>query len=430
MANAATEPARTLPPRGTAMLAFGLMVAFMTVQGSLENSFAPLQSEMAAELRLTDAQSSMVSASYLVAFALFQLPAGMLVDRFGPARLLPWVVLATGVSALLMAQGSGMANQVAARAILGLTGACIFPAAAAMARASAPMGAFAFLMGLADFSLGAGGMIGVLAGNAAENAFGWRNALLLGAALALPFSLLLRAAVGPRWFGPAAAPTVPGAPGTPATAAPRESPFAGVADVLRRRETWLAMLVMCGGMGTFCGFGGMWNMKLAESWAWREPQAAIISSCFYAGMAIGAPVTGWLGGRFGPRRVLLAGMAAALPLFLFWLLVPVAWPLWFDASNVGAIGFALSSVVLAYEVATHALPANRVASAIAVLNLAGVLAGAALEIIPGIVASMVRASPLGTMQAANAVFALSLAGTLAAAWWLPRGACHHSGPPE
>lgn len=419
MATAAAEPARTLPPRGTAVLAFGLMVAFMTVQGSLENAFAPLQSEMAAELRLTDAQSSMVSASYLVAFAAFQLPAGMLVDRLGVARLLPWVVLATGVSALLMAQGSGMANQMAARAILGLTGACIFPAAAAMARASAPMAAFAFLMGMADFSLGAGGMFGVLAGNAAENAFGWRNALLLGAALALPFAVLLRVTVHARWFGP-----------TGGTADPRESPFAGIADVMRRRDTWLAMLVMCGGMGTFCGFGGMWNLKLAESWAWREPEATIISSCFYAGMAIGAPVTGWLGGRFGPRRVLLAGMAAALPLFLFWLLVPVAWPLWFDACNVGVIGFALSTVVLAYEVATCGLPARRVASAIAVLNLAGVLAGAVLELIPGIVASIVHASPLRTTQAANAVFALSLAGTLAAAWWLPRGVHHHSGPPE
>jgi MFS family permease len=419
MATAAAEPARTLPPRGTAVLAFGLMVAFMTVQGSLENAFAPLQSEMAAELRLTDAQSSMVSASYLVAFAAFQLPAGMLVDRLGVARLLPWVVLATGVSALLMAQGSGMANQMAARALLGLTGACIFPAAAAMARASAPMAAFAFLMGMADFSLGAGGMFGVLAGNAAENAFGWRNALLLGAALALPFAVLLRVTVHARWFGP-----------TGGAADPRESPFAGIADVMRRRDTWLAMLVMCGGMGTFCGFGGMWNLKLAESWAWREPEATIISSCFYAGMAIGAPVTGWLGGRFGPRRVLLAGMAAALPLFLFWLLVPVAWPLWFDACNVGVIGFALSTVVLAYEVATCGLPARRVASAIAVLNLAGVLAGAVLELIPGIVASIVHASPLRTTQAANAVFALSLAGTLAAAWWLPRGVHHHSGPPE
>lgn len=428
MATAAAEPARMLPPRGTAMLAFGLMVAFMTVQGSLENAFAPLQSEMAAELRLTDAQSSVVSASYLVAFASFQLPAGMLVDRLGVARLLPWVVLATGVSALLMAQGSGMANQMAARAILGLTGACIFPAAAAMARASAPMAAFAFLMGMADFSLGAGGMFGVLAGNAAENAYGWRNALLLGAALALPFAVLLRVTVHARWFGPTGGAAI--ARDASDGHGPRESPFAGIADVMRRRDTWLAMLVMCGGMGTFCGFGGMWNMKLAESWAWREPEATIISSCFYAGMAIGAPVTGWLGGRFGPRRVLLAGMAAALPLFLFWLLVPVAWPLWFDACNVGAIGFALSSVVLAYEVATHALPANRVASAIAVLNLGGVLAGAALELIPGAVASMVHASPLRTMQAANAVFALTLAGTLAAAWWLPRGARHHSGPPE
>ena len=150
-----------------------------------------------------------------------------------------------------------------------------------------------------------------------------------------------------------------------------------------------------------------------------------VASPFF--LAAVTPTNGAVAGGAGPAEA--ASTAGGFGI-LFWLLVPVAWPLWFDACNVGAIGFALSSVVLAYEVATHDLPANRVASAIAVLNLGGVLAGAALELIPGIVASMVHASPLRTMQAANAVFALTLAGTLAAAWRLPRGARHHSGPPE
>jgi hypothetical protein len=86
--------------------------------------------------------------------------------------------------------------------------------------------------------------------------------------------------------------------------------------------------------------------------------------------------------------------------------------------------------VLAYEVATHGLPSDRVGLAIGVLNLTGVLAGASLEVIPGLVASIVHATPLQTMQAANGVFAATLALTLLAAWILPRPAAHHSGPPE
>jgi hypothetical protein len=46
------------------------------------------------------------------------------------------------------------------------------------------------------------------------------------------------------------------------------------------------------------------------------------------------------------------------------------------------------------------------------------------------VASIVHATPLQTMQAANGVFAATLALTLLAAWILPRPAAHHSGPPE
>lgn len=419
--NPADAPLAARPPLRAGMIAFGLLVAFMTVQGSLENAFAPLQSEMAVELRLTAVQSSIVSASYLVAFALAQIPAGMLVDRVGVARLLPFVVIATGVSALLMAQGTGMPSQMAARAILGVTGAFIFPAAAAMARVSAPASAFAFLMGVADFSLGAGGVIGVTGGNAAENAFGWRNALLLGAALALPFAVLLRATVTPRWFGR----LQDGDPG-----APRRSIAADIRSLLRRRETWLGIAVIAPGMGTFCGYGGMWNMHLAESWAWREHEAVLIAAAFYAGLAVGAPVMGWLGGRYGARRVLVAALATALPAFLFWLMVPVAWTLWFDIANVALVGVGVSSIVLSYEVATHGLPPNRVGLAIGVLNLTGVLAGASLEVIPGLVASAVHATPLRTMQAANGVFAATLALTLLAAWILPRPAAHHSGPPE
>jgi MFS family permease len=62
---------------------------FMIYQVAVENLFAPLQSEMATELGLGNARSAVVSASCLLAFAVVQLPAALLIDRFGVARLPP-----------------------------------------------------------------------------------------------------------------------------------------------------------------------------------------------------------------------------------------------------------------------------------------------------------------------------------------------------
>ena len=153
-------------------------------------------------------------------------------------------------------------------------------------------------------------------------------------------------------------------------------------------------------------------MQLAESWAWKESEAVFIASSFFVGIAIGSPLTGWLGGKFGSRGTLLASMWVTLPAFLFWLLVPTDWPLWFDAMNVGLIGAGLSSMALAFEIAGRSLPPERVASAIALVNLAGISAGALLEIIPGLIAQLLNASPLHEMQMANGVFAIMLAFTI------------------
>ena len=174
--------------------------------------------------------------------------------------------------------------------------------------------------------------------------------------------------------------------------------------------------------GTVCGFGGMWNMKLAEGWAWNEQEATIITASFYVGLAVFSPVAGWLGMRFGSRRTLMVSMWLALPLFLFWLLVPGTWPLWIDIINVVALGAALSANVLAFEIATHGLPTNRVGTAIAVVSLGGVAAGVILEIIPGLVAENVDAAPLSKVQMANAIFALSIALAIGATYLLPKRA--------
>ena len=406
-------PSNTVfPPRRVGLLAFAAVVLFMVYQVTVENLFAPLQSEMATELGLSNARSAVVSASCLLAFAVMQLPAGLLIDRFGVARLLPGIAALAGLSAFMFARSDGFVTAILARSLLGAAAAFVTPALASVVRGVAHVSRFALMMGIGDMAIGIGGVLGVAGGNALENAVGWRTTLVIAAIVAIPIALTLVVSIPRRWFS--ARPTPIGEL--------HASPLAAIKEVISQRTVRIAAMVFAVTYGTVCGFGGMWSMKLAEGWAWNEQEATIITASFYVGLAVFSPVAGWLGMRFGSRRTLMVSMWLALPLFLFWLLVPGTWPLWIDIINVVALGAALSANVLAFEIATHGLPTNRVGTAIAVVSLGGVAAGVILEIIPGLVAENVDAAPLSKVQMANAIFALSIALAIGATYLLPKRA--------
>jgi len=386
------------------IIAFGAVLLLSLYQLTIENSYAPLRPEIAVDLHLNTLQTALISSSFLIAYALVQIPAGFLIDRIGTARILPFVAIATGLGAYFMSKSDGMTGAVAGRSLMGIAAAFGCPAAASVARRAIPLMYFPLCMGLTDMAIGLGGVSGTWGGNELQAMTHWRTALQIAAVVAIPLSLLMFFSIRNRWFGSGFKST--------AEFQPKLSVAATVKDLWTHKDVRVASLIFAGGCGTICGFGGMWNMQLAESWAWKEPQAILIASSFYVGIAIGSPLIGWLGVRFGSRATILTSMSITLPAFLFWLLVPIDWPLWFDALNVAVIGAGLSSVTLAFEIAGRSLPPKRIATAIAMVNLAGICTGAVLEIIPGIITHFLNASPLREMQIANAVFAVMLVVTI------------------
>ncbi len=402
MTTVATKP--TSPALKIGIIAFGAVLLLSLYQLTIENSYAPLRPEIAVDLHLNTLQTALISSSFLIAYALVQIPAGFLIDRIGTARILPFVAIATGLGAYFMSKSDGMTGAVAGRSLMGIAAAFGCPAAASVARRAIPLMYFPLCMGLTDMAIGLGGVSGTWGGNELQAMTHWRTALQIAAVVAIPLSLLMFFSIRNRWFGSGFKST--------AEFQPKLSVAATVKDLWTHKDVRVASLIFAGGCGTICGFGGMWNMQLAESWAWKEPQAILIASSFYVGIAIGSPLIGWLGVRFGSRATILTSMSITLPAFLFWLLVPIDWPLWFDALNVAVIGAGLSSVTLAFEIAGRSLPPKRIATAIAMVNLAGICTGAVLEIIPGIITHFLNASPLREMQIANAVFAVMLVVTI------------------
>jgi predicted MFS family arabinose efflux permease len=75
---------------------------------------------LVAELDLSATELGLLTSAYLFAFALFQLPLGVLLDRFGPRRVQTALFACAATGALLFAIGNGVVTLTFARALIGL----------------------------------------------------------------------------------------------------------------------------------------------------------------------------------------------------------------------------------------------------------------------------------------------------------------------
>ncbi|MFN4016264.1 MAG: MFS transporter [Reyranella sp.] len=101
----------------TAFLPFALGYFLSFLFRSLNAVVAPA---LRSELGLDDAAIGVVTSMYLAAFTLAQLPAGVALDRFGPRRVAPAMLLATALGAVIFALGQDVLTLSIGRALIGL----------------------------------------------------------------------------------------------------------------------------------------------------------------------------------------------------------------------------------------------------------------------------------------------------------------------
>ena len=75
---------------------------------------------LVADIGLSATGLGLLTSAYLLAFALFQLPLGLLLDRFGPRRVQAGLLATAALGALLFAIGRDLPTLTIARALIGL----------------------------------------------------------------------------------------------------------------------------------------------------------------------------------------------------------------------------------------------------------------------------------------------------------------------
>jgi MFS family permease len=278
--------------------------------------------EISAEVGIATAELGFLTSVYFLAFAAFQLPLGILLDRYGPNRVQGALLVVAAIGATLFALADDLATLSAGRALIGLGVSAGLMAAFKAYSARLP----AEKLPLANGLHMAAGSLGVLAGGLpvelAMDALGWRG-LFLGLAV------LSLAAAAVLFFGVRDGGIGKGAESFRAL-------IAGVGHVLAApafiRLAPLSVAVQASGLALIALWVGPWLREVA---GYAPDGAATIVSLMGVGMIVGyalcAITTNRLVASGVPlARIMIAGYLIYFAILPVIILIDPAWaaPVW------------------------------------------------------------------------------------------------------
>lgn len=306
-----------------------------------------------------------LSAFYFYPYAVLQLPVGIILDRWGPRRILTGAAIVAGAGSLLFASAESLAAAYAGRFMIGTGVAFGWIGTLALISIWFPPRRFAMLAGAASMI----GVVGAINGQASlslvVDGVGWR-ATMVGAGVA-GFAV-----AGLLWMvvRDSATPS----PRRPAAWA---DTFGGAIRVLARPQTWVLGYVNFAAGMFLMAFGGLWAVPyMIVAYGMSRPSAAMAASMVMLGWGIGAPLIGWVSDRIGRRKepifagIVVGGGALMAIVYVPGLPLPAIFVL------LLLTGFGASSTITCYAAARENHPAAVGATAMATVNALTMLAGA------------------------------------------------------
>ena len=305
-----------------------------------------------------------LSALYFYGYAGMQIPVGLLLDRFGPRRLMTVAACVVAVACLMFAWSDGLVGASVARFLIGA--GCAFSLVGAMAVAGQwfPRERFALLAGLAMMFGMAGGVFGQAPLRVAVDATDWRTTMATVGVIGFGLMLAAWVFVRDRRRGSGGVGAV----------------FKGLRRVAANRETWLNAVAGLGSTGPLLAFAGLWGVPYLQAvHEIDRVTAGTVTSVTFIGWGVGAPLIGWLSDRIGKRRSpLIAGMVLSALSLVAILYLPGI-PLWGVGALCFGIGFGGSAQIVCFALVREHNPPQYSGTAIGMVNALVTGAGALFQ---------------------------------------------------
>lgn len=313
-----------------------------------------------------------LSAFYFYAYAGMQMPIGVLMDRFGPRRILSGAMALCLVGSLIFALAEGLTTAAVGRTLIGAAVAFAYVGTMSIAATWFPPHRFSFLLGI----LQTVGMTGAIAGQAplalVVSATGWRETVIgigiVGAVLAVLIFLVVQ--------------EVPAARKAAATGASKGA----MRDVLGRRDSWCCAIIGFTLTAPMLAFAGLWAVPwLVQVHGFSEADAGGTASLIFLGWAITGPMVGLATERIGRRKPLIfAGISISAATMAAMVLIPDPDP-WLLRALFVANGVGGCTMILTFACVRELNRPSRAGAGLGFVNMFVVGSGAVFQPLLGLI---------------------------------------------
>lgn len=344
-----------------------LSALFMCYKYAIEVSPSVMTTDLMSAFSLNGTEMGNLAAAYFYAYLIMQIPAGLLIDKWGPRRVTTLAIACCGFGAFIFAHADSLITASIGRFVAGAGAAFAAVNCLKLIANWFSTNRFAFMAGL----MMTVGMLGAVGGQGPLSAFirsmDWRTAMTIIAGGGLLLAVLFALIVKDR------APHHRKANLTPKNL----SIFKNLKTLLKNPQSWYLSLYSGFAFAPVSAFGGLWGVPyLTQAFDLSPDAAAHASSLIFLGFAAGSPLFGWYSDRIGKRRpVMYWGTLIALLSLAAVIYLP-SLPFFVIAILLFVFGFSISSFLLCFTMIKEMHYASLAATSIGFMNAFDALFGA------------------------------------------------------
>ncbi len=290
------------------------------------------------DLGLSASDLGLLTSANLFAFAAFQLPLGVLLDRYGPRKTESVLLIIAALGTAIFAMAGSLALLVLGRALIGLgTSACLMAAFTAYAL-WLPKERLPAVNGYQMVAGGIGALIGTTPIEFIEEALGWRGVFWVLTVVALTMAVTVFAMVPRRKEAHHGSETL-------------RVTIGGIRQVFWSPLFWRIAPLCVASQSAFLGIQSLWLgpwfhdvMKLDDRAT--ADALSLVASAMVGSYLCLAWITGYLSKRgVGAIRISVTGMSIfiLMQLIVIFELVPVTvttWMVWAFTATYGIVSYA------------------------------------------------------------------------------------------
>lgn len=307
---------------------------------------AVIAPDLVADIGVGPSALGLLTATYFISFASFQLPLGVLLDRFGPRKVEAVLLVFAALGAFIFARAESLAGLITGRALIGFgVSACLMAAFKAytlwFSKEKWPL--------INGFQMAAGGLGALAATSPIEAALQFTNWRGVFMTLAL---LTLLTAVAVFFIVPEKK--------RDGTGESLQNQMRGIREIFTSRKFWRTAPLATISQATFLSIQGLWaGPWLTHVAGFERTEVAGLLFWVAIAMIAGFISLGFIAELLNRRGVSVAttavtGMALFMIIQLLLILCPVDWcvPVWL------AFGFLGTSSIIAYSALSQSFPVH------------------------------------------------------------------------